>query len=195
MIIRHPERHLPERKFFNQETSEFIIIPEMTLKAMYLKLEHSLISVREWEAANERSFSEMMDQKPTVQDIAGYIRFMTINKPADESVYDSLTGEDITRVVEYIQKPSSAWTIKPQKDTGRRRKQANTVESIIFAMIRLGIPFDPCEKWHLNSLLALIDYCSQNGNGGKEKPKSMRDMREMWYRMNETNRKKYHSRG
>jgi hypothetical protein len=44
--------------------------------------------------------------------------------------------------------------------------------------------------------MALIDYCAKNGMGGpKAQPKNMRELRESWYKINEANRKKYHSRG
>lgn len=195
MTIEHPERHIPERRFFNSATNEFVTIPEMTIKPVRLQLEHSLISIRNWEAEHERPFADI--EQMTGEELIGYIKCMTINSQKDDDVYDRLTTDDITRVVKYISRINSAWEIKRIKKPGvSRKKRLNTVEGIYFAMIQYGIPFEPCEKWHLGSLMALIDYCSRNGSPGvKEKPTNMRELRESWYRINEANKKKYHSRG
>lgn len=197
MTIEYPERHLPERRFFNPETDEFITIPEITLKPMRLQLEHSLISIRTWESEHERPFTDL--EEISGEELIGYIKCMTVNTQKDESVYDQLTADDANRVLQYITRVNSAWKIRKRKNPkGRKENRLNTVEGIYYAMIQYGIPFEPCEKWHLGSLMALIDYCMENGSGGggaKEKPKSMRELRESWMKINEANRKKYHSRG
>jgi len=198
VIERTEEVTIPEKKYFNPENNEFIVIPEMTLKPILLKLEHSLISIRNWEAENGKPFCELQEMTP--EELMSYIRCMTVNHQKDESVYDSLTGEEIQRIVLYITRINSAWKIKPDKDKkGKKPKDGkpHTVESIYYAMAQLGIPFVPCEQWHLGSLMALIDYFAQMSEGvsQKEKPKNMRELRESWHRINEANKKKYHSRG
>ena len=192
MILSHPERTIPEKTVFDQATSTFIRIPEMHLKPMYLKLEHSLMSVRKWEAEYERAFSD--EENMSAEDLIGYIKCMTINAQKDDSVYDQLSANDLIQVSRYIERANSAYKIRKSRKNDRRRR-GHTVESIYYAMIQYGIPIDPCETWHLGSLLALIDYCGTKGNGGAEKPKNMRELRESWYRINEANRKKYNSRG
>lgn len=197
IIIAHPERTIPERKVFDQNTNTFIILPERHLKPMNLHLEHSLRSMRNWEAEYEKSFSDEIDKMST-EDLIGYIRCMTINTQRDDSVYDQLSVNDLITVSRYISRASSAWKIVQDKKRPerRRRKQPNTVESIYFTMIQLGIPIEPCEKWHFGSLMALIDYFDKKGNGGGGgKPKTLKEMQESWFRLNEANRKKYHSRG
>ena len=195
MVIEHPERTIPERKIFDSANNEFITIPAVTLKPMKLQLEHSLISIRNWEAEHMKAFSDMEELSP--EELLGYIRCMTVNTQKDDSVYNYLTTEDILKIVEYITRINSAWEIrKPKKNGKQKSNRPNTVEAIYYAMIQFGIPFDPCEKWHLGSLMALIDYCSRNGAAApKEKPMNMRELRESWYRINEANKKKYHSRG
>lgn len=195
IIISHPERTIPEQKLFDQSTSTFVTVPETHLKPMNLQLEHSLRSMRNWEAEHERPFSEIEDM--TTEDLVSYIRCMTINTQRDDSIYDQLSANDLVRVVKYISRANSAWKIvQSKKKPVRRRKQnRNTVEGIYYAMIQLGIPIEPCERWHFGSLMALIDYFDKKGIGGKERPKTMKEMQESWYRLNEANRKKYHSRG
>lgn len=194
IVISYPERILPERRLFDQEHSEFIIIPETRLKPMKLKLEHSLMSIRIWEAEHETPFSEI--EKMTPEDLIGYIRCMTINRQEDDSVYDQLTAKDLERVSDYISRQNSAWEIRKGDGKKSGRKKKNTVEGIYYTMIQLGIPIDPCEQWHLGSLLALIDYFDSKGGGNSGgKKKSWGEMQAQFLRMNEANRKKYHSRG
>lgn len=195
IVIEHPERQIPERRIFDSSNNEFIVIPAVTLKPMKLQLEHSLISIRNWEAEHMKAFSDMTELSQ--EELLSYIHCMTINTQKDESVYEQLTTEDILKIVQYITRINSAWEIRKPKKNGRaKNNRPNTVEAIYYAMIQFGIPFDPCEKWHLGSLMALIDYCSRNGAGApKEKPMNMRELRESWYRINEANKKKYHSRG
>ena len=196
IIIQHPERTVPAKRFFNPKTNEFILFPEVKLKPMKLKLEHSLISMRNWEAEFMKPFCELKNMTP--EELTGYIRCMTLNPPEDPEIYDQLTAEDLEKVITYITRANSAWTIRPKKPPKRGKKQQGpqTVESIYFTMIKLEIPIEPCEKWHLGSLMALIDYCTANGAAAPaEKPKNMRELRESWYKINEANKKKYHSRG
>ena len=201
VIERTETRTIPEQKFFDPKTNEFVTIPGVTLEPIKLKLEHSLISIRHWEAENGKPFCELREMTPA--ELLSYIRCMTINPQKDDSVYAQLTGEELQRIVNYITKINSAWEIRPdtrkEKKGKRRDDRPNTAESIYYAMAQLGIPFVPCEQWHLGSLMALIDYFakkSEGGSGGvKDKPKNMRELRESWYRINEANRKKYHSRG
>lgn len=198
VIERTEEKIIPEKKFFDPRNNEFVTIPGTTLEPIKLKLEHSLISIRYWEAENGRPFCELQEMTP--DELLSYIKCMTINPQKDDSIYEQLTGEELQRIVNYITKINSAWRIVPdKKPKGRKRKDEGpgTVEAIYYAMAQLGIPFIPCEQWHLGSLMALIDYFSKKSEGisPKEKPKNMRELRETWYKINEANRKKYHSRG
>lgn len=195
-VIEHPARDFPERRYFNQETNEFVIIPAMHLEPMRLQLEHSLLSMRKYEAQTHRPFNAAEGLNP--DELLEYVKCMTINTQKDDKVYGQLTPNDLQEIVQYIQDASSAWEIKERVERKPQRKNLpKTVEAIYFAMIQYGIPFE-CEKWHLNSLLALIDYCFRNGGtggGGSGPRKTEKEMREYWRAMNEANRKKYHSKG
>ena len=194
ITIEYPERRIDERRYFDQRTNEFVVFPSVTIPPIRLQLEHSLMSIRKWEAEQQKAFSGMEEMNQT--ELIEYIKCMTVNTQKDERVYDYLTPNDLDQIVKYITKHNSAWEIRPQKD-GKKgwKKKPPTVESIYYAMTQLGIPYD-CEKWHLNSLMALIDYfSSKGGNGAPSTPKSMRELRESWYKSNEANRKKYHTRG
>lgn len=197
LSIKHEPRDIPKREYFNHMTQEFIEIPGVHINAINLQLEHSLMSIAKWESKWHESFMNMADLSG--EQLLDYIRCMTINPQKDPNVYEYLTQADITRIVEYMQDPMSAWIpktpMKKQKTNGRKRR--DTSESIYYAMIQFGIPFE-CEKWHFNRLMALIHCCGENGvsyGGGGGPKKSQRELMEMYRAMNEANRKKYHSKG
>ena len=192
-VIEHPARDFPERKFFDRSTNEFITIPAMHLEPMRLQLEHSLMSMRRYEAQMHKPFSSAKGL--TQEELLEYIKCMTVNTQKSDAVYSQLTPNDLQEIADYIQDPSSAWEIReqpgPKKPSSRR---PNTVESIYYAMIQYGIPWE-CEKWHLNSLMALIDYCYRKGGTTGGKTRSQKEMNEFYRAMNEANRKKYNSKG
>ena len=37
---------------------------------------------------------------------------------------------------------------------------SGVIEAVKSGMVDYGIPFDPCEKWHFNRLMTLIEVCS-----------------------------------
>ena len=151
---------IPEMEIFNSNTNEFMMAPSVTLQ-----LEHSLISLSKWESKWKKSFISSTDL--TLGELADYVRCMTINKVNDDSVYTRLTQKNIDDIRAYIDDPMTATTIR--RDAGRSRRRVITTEQIYGWMVSYGIPFDPCEKWHLNRLLMLIEVCGIQQSGGNKK--------------------------
>lgn len=195
-VIEHPAKDIPERTFFDQRTNEFVRIPAMHLEPIRLQLEHSLMSMRRYEAETHRPFSSA--EGLSQEELLIYIKCMTINPQKSDEVYKQLTPNDLLEIAQYIQDPRSAWEIReiPGPKKPARRNRPNTVESIYYAMIQYGIDWE-AEKWHLNSLMALIDYCYRQGGttGGGGKSKSQKEMNQFYHAMNMANRKKYNSKG
>lgn len=156
--------YIPGAEVFLPETNEF-----KTLPAQQLQLEHSLISLSKWEAKWKKSF--LYAREMTVEQLLSYVKCMTINKVADESVYTRLSVDDIKKVRDYIDDPMSATTLP--KSNGRARTRIITSEQIYGWMVMFGIPFDPCEKWHLNRLMMLIQVCGLQQSPSKKT--SMKD--------------------
>jgi hypothetical protein len=92
---------------------------------------------------------------------------MTLTQNVDDSVYDLLTQENVELITKYIEAPMTATTIK---DGGRRSREIVTSEVIYMWMVVLNIPFDPCQKWHLNRLLTLVAVCNEK----QQDPKKLR---------------------
>lgn len=138
-------------ELFDERLGEFI-----TVKSTVLQLEHSLISLSKWESKWHKPF--LSKEVKTDEEIRDYIRCMTIMQNVDPMVYTVLTRKDVEDVEKYLSDPMTATVISRQAQKGRQRNV--TSELIYYWMVSFGIPFDPCEKWHLNRLMTLIDVCS-----------------------------------
>ncbi len=138
----------------------------------------------------------------TPEKFLDYLRCMTINTQKNPNVYQDLEQEDYEKIIRYMDDPMSAIDLSAKKKKKKKpgKKTVETAEAIYFAMIQLGIPLE-CEKWHINRLSALIDYCAENENGGGSKgamqnrPKTQKEMMEFYHALNQKNRKKYNSKG
>ena len=122
-----------------------------------LRLEHSLVSLAEWESKYCRAF--MSKQDKTADETLYYIKCMTLNKDVDPEVYNHLTQGHVKAINDYIAAPMTATTFSDDKKHGGSRS-VNTAEVIYGWMIALQMPVDPFQYWHLNRLLTLIKVCN-----------------------------------
>lgn len=126
-----------------------------------VQLEHSLLSLSRWEEKWEIPFL-VEEPKKTTEQVLDYIRFMTLTKNVPPGFYTSLSPSDVTRITDYIQaKHTATWFSEEDDPNAKRGKpQIVTAEVIYYWMISQQIPWDPCEKWHLNKLMTLIKVCT-----------------------------------
>lgn len=150
------EIKVQEKELFDNKTGEFITIP-----AMDLKLEHSLISLFRWEGKWKKPFLHL--ESPTQEEMVDYICCMSMDKPIDRNVVLSLPAEDFLKIKEYISDSHTATTIVDRTPQKRKsKKEIITAELIYYYMIYYGIP-SGYDKWHLNRLLTLLRICSIKG--------------------------------
>lgn len=154
---------IPGSEQYDPLTNEFI-----TTKTQTITLEHSLLSISKWEAKWHKPY--LNNTQKTVDEIIDYIRCMTISSGVDPHVYTGLTEQNIRDIFAYIEDPMTATTISGKSN--RPSKEIITSELIYYWMTALNIPFDPCQKWHLNRLLMLIQICSIKSQPSKKMPKS-----------------------
>lgn len=152
---------IPDTEFYDERNNRFV-----TVKGQTLQLEHSLVSVSKWEAKWKKPF--MGSDAKTAEETIDYIRCMTITQNVNPVLYDMISQDHVKIVMDYINDPMTATTIKEKPGKGRSR-QIVTSEIIYYQMTALNIPFDPCQKWHLNRLLMLIRVCAEKN----EPPKKM----------------------
>lgn len=159
-------------------------------KEQTLQLEHSLVSLSKWESKWHKAFLTKNDK--TDEELLDYIKCMTITQNVPPETYLRLTIDNIKEINKYIDDPMTATTFSDQK-TGKSSREIVTSELICYWMIALNIPFDPCQKWHLNRLLTLIRVCEIKN--APPKKRSKRDIMSNNAALNAARRKQFNTRG
>ncbi len=134
------------KEFYDEEQNRFIHTKDVTLN-----LEHSLIAISKWETITNKPF--LTKERRATEEMILYIKCMTINKNVDENCYLSLTDEDITTILQYIEKTMTATKLPKPKPTGA--SEIITSELIYYWMVAATIPFET-EKWNIERLMTLI---------------------------------------
>lgn len=177
---------IPAIELFDPDRNEFFKPFE---KDQTLVLEHSLLSLHKWEQKWKKPF--ISDKQKTVEETVDYIRCMTISRGVDQNVYNHIPPDVIRKVTEYINDPMTATTFR-QDPNRKKNKQIVTAEIIYYWMIAFNIPVE-FEKWHLNSLLTLIEVCSIKNSPKKKKSRS--EIYAQNRALNEQRRAALHSKG
>ena len=142
---------VPAKEFYDPNSNRFISIKEQKLV-----LEHSLLSVSKWEMKWHKAY--LSREPKTDEENIDYIRCMCLTEPSHPQFYLALTQQNIKAISDYISDPMTATTFSKQNQ--RPSREIITNELIYFWMSNFGIPFDPCQKWHLNRLMTLIEVAS-----------------------------------
>lgn len=176
---------IPAVELWDEARQEFISSKEQTLQ-----LEHSLVSISKWESKWNKPFLSKVEK--TYEETLDYVKCMTLTQNVDPEVYNFLTVDNIEAINKYIEAPMTATTFPPDRHS-KGNSEVVTSELIYYWMIALQIPFDKCEKWHLNRLLTLIRVCNIKNSPPKKMSKSeiMRRNAEL----NAARRKQLNSKG
>lgn len=175
---------IPETELFDERTNK-----RVRTKATVLQLEHSLVSLSKWES--KWGVHYLGNDKITPEQSIDYVRCMTTTQNVDPRVYRFLSEENIRDIRAYIDNPMTATTFK--KSSKPPSRSVITSEIIYYWMTTLGIPFDPCQKWHLNRLMTLIRVCDEKNN--PKKKMSKREAMNRQRSLNAARRAKYHTTG
>lgn len=159
-------------------------------KTQKLQLEHSLVSLSRWESMWEKPFFSKVEM--SAEETLDYVKCMTLSKNIDPSVYDHLTRDNVKVIMDYINKPMTATTFGGN-EKGPKNREVITAELIYYWMIASNIPFDPCQKWHLNKLITLIRVCSVKN--APPKKHSKRDIMSRNAALNASRRKQLNTKG
>lgn len=151
---------IPSYELFNDVTQEFISENERVIQ-----LEHSLLSISEWESRWNKPFLSNMEK--TSNEIIDYVRCMTLTEGVPETAYLYINNEQYKLINDYIAAPMTATTIS--EPPGKASREIMTSELLYYYMIAANIPFE-CERWHLNRLLTLIRICSIKSQPEKKRP-------------------------
>lgn len=176
--------HIPKKDLFDERTGKFI-----TVKETNILLEHSLLSISYWEAQWHKPY--LSSEQKTTEEFFSYLQCMCLTKNVDPNVFYALDGESVRKIAEYIANPMTATTIKRRDQ--KKSREIITSELIYFWMTSFNIPFEPCQKWHLNRLLTLIEIASIKNQPPKKMGK--REAARERAALNASRRAKYNTRG
>lgn len=177
---------IPEKEIYIEELNEFL-----NVKKTVINLEHSLISVRKWEAKHRVPFLDKKEKN--YDEIVDYIRCMTLDRNVDPMIYLFIPTEEYEKIIAYIKEPMTAtWFNELSLPEVRGRKEIVTAEIIYYWMVTMNIPVE-FERWHLNQLLTLIKVI--NYKNAPKKKISKRDRMKAEQRINAARREKYNTKG
>lgn len=181
---------IPPFERYDEVAEEFYTMD----KPYTLNLEHSLLSISKWESKWHKPF---LNNQKTYAEYMDYIKCMTLNKNVPDYVYKGLTNSDVKQLQAYMEDPMSATTISKNgnapKTYGKKKPDVITSEIIYYWMTQLSIPFEPCEKWHINRLLMLIAVCNEKNSDPNMMSK--KDIMKQNNALNAARRAKHHTKG
>lgn len=158
---------MDDKECFDEEKNQFYYI-----KGGEFTLEHSLLSVSEWEKKYHKSFT---DSEKTIDETVDYIKMMVISGDPD-ALIEGLTQKQVDEINDYINDPMTATVISEEEEKeindNSNSHKFTTSEEIYSWMCAQNIPFE-CERWHLNRLIILIKLCAINNKPKDNKKKKM----------------------
>ena len=175
--------HIPKKDLVDQASGRFV-----TVKETNIQLEHSLISISNWESKWHKPY--LSSDKKTTEEFLSYLHCMCLTKNVDPNVFYALDAADVKRIADYITDPMTATTFKNRDQ--KKSREIITSELIYFWMTNFNIPFEPCQKWHLNRLLTLIEGASIKSQPPKKMGK--REAARERAALNASRRAKYNTR-
>ena len=152
-------------------------------------MEHSLLSLSKWEMKWHKPY--LSKEPKSEEENMDYIRCMCITEPNDPNVFLAMTNKNVQDIAAYISNPMTATTF--HRRDNRPSREIITNELIYFWMTNFNIPFDPCQKWHLNRLMTLIEVASIKNQPPKKM--SNREILSQNAALNAARRAKYGTRG
>ena len=175
---------VPEQ--WDDEKEEFV--PPVTYP---LRLEHSLLSIHDWESKWKKPFLHTKDL--TLEETVDYVKFMTLDADVDPAIYTFLSDENIQEIRKYIEDPMTATTFYDGDDKKKGgKKEIITAEIIYYWMIAQNIPVE-YRRWHLNQLRTLIRVCSEKNAPPKKVSKAEQAKR--YAELNAKRRKQLNTKG
>lgn len=175
---------VPGRDLFDEKTQRFI-----TTKKQTITLEHSLLSISKWESKWHKPF--LTRDEKTEEENVDYYRCMCITPNVDPNVFRCFTMQNVSDIAAYISDSMTATTFS--KKDRKPSREIVTNELVYYWMTQLNIPFDPCQKWHFNRLMTLIEVVSIKSQPSK-KMKPGEVLRQN-HSLNAARRAKLHSKG
>lgn len=173
---------IPATELYDDEKEVFVTLP-----ALDLRLEHSLVSLSKWESIWEIPFLD--NKERTTEQMYSYVRCMELD--GSDFNPELFPPSAWNAINEYINaKKTATWITETKKATPSR--EVITSELIYYWMCASQIDWQ-AQDWHLNRLLTLIRVCSAKNQ--PEKKMSRKDAAAQRQALNAQRRAKAGTRG
>lgn len=143
------EVFIPGQERWDEQREIFI-----TTEPVRFHVEHSLVSMSEWEAKYKKPFMSDKDPK-TPSEMFDYIYMMRLEKDIKKEDLVNLTPENVREIRNYIDEKRTATTFSKDQ-TGKPLRETITSELIYAWLVLQNIPFE-VESWHVSRILTLIN--------------------------------------
>ena len=143
---------IPSQNIWDESNETFYDTEEITLE-----LEHSLLSISEWEAKYKKPFMDKSYDK-TASEMLDYIHMMCLDKTIPIEKLTNLTPENVRKIKTYIEDERTATTLTKEQ-LGKPSREIVTSELIYCWLVQQQIPFE-VEKWHVSRILMLVNVVS-----------------------------------
>lgn len=156
-----------------------------SLGGLEVELEHSLVTVFDWEGYYRRPF---LSKEFGYEDIKTYLPFMCQTPNVPDKYFSTMSYAQEMGVLEYILDNPTASKLttknlpKPKKTA---RQDPMTAETIYYLIAQFGLPIQ-VERWHFNRLMQLITVCSIKNSPPKKMGK--KEAMELQRKLNEERR-------
>jgi hypothetical protein len=173
---------------FDESTNRFIPAgPDVTVV-----LEHSITSMQRWESKWHKPYGSREDK--TTEEVAYYMQCMVhyISDPeAFDSFYNWFTPEQVKSIEQFILDTKSGHKIRSKE----KNNEIVAVDYYYCVLMKLRIPVEYVQHWHINRLFALIDMFNIMSEDPDKKKRSKADIIKDYDRLNEERLKKWNTKG
>ena len=142
--------YVPGDSRWDERMETFIDTPELNLE-----LEHSLVSMSEWESKYKKPFLDEREPK-SADEMFDYIYMMRLDKSIKKEDLLNMTPENVREIKAYNDEKRTATTFSKDQVGGKPLKEVITSELIYAWLVLQNIPFE-VETWHVSRILTLVN--------------------------------------
>lgn len=144
---------IPEQSRWDEISETFI-----DTEAITIDLEHSLLSMSEWEAKYKKPFMDDEHHPKTTMEWFDYIYMMRLDRSLTPDKFINITAQNVEEIKAYINDKRTATTFTKEQ-LGKPSREIVTSELIYAWLVLQNIPFE-VEKWHVSRILTLVNVVS-----------------------------------
>ena len=181
---------IPDGEYWDNSTETF-----HKLVAKRVILEHSLYTISKWEKIWHKCFIKNFENLKE-KEYVSYIKCMIIEpeEPTEEDIAYLINNKFSRAMIQrYLNDTMTATYVYRPKQSNKVNNEALTAELLYYYLVKLRMPIDIFEHWHLNRLMVLLEVF--NLKDDTKKKRSVKEVMQDNDRINEERKAKLNTRG